>query len=65
MKLTAGARKGIIESEFALPGRRFPLVDKSHDRAAISGASKSLHAGNITPADAATVVRKAKAKLGR
>lgn len=65
MKLTAKARKGLVASQFALPGGRFPLTDKSHDRAALSGASRALNAKTITPSEAATVRAKAKAKLGR
>lgn len=64
-KLTASARKGIIDSAFALPGRRFPVEDKNHARAALSGATRALNAGNITPSQAATVRARAKAKLGK
>ncbi|WP_333676766.1 hypothetical protein [Dyella sp.] len=62
-KLTAEQRHHMKYSEFALPGDRFPLNDQSHDRAAISGASRAYHAGNISKAQEETVDRKARAKL--
>lgn len=40
MKLTAHARKKIPTKSFALPGRRYPIEDKSHARAALSMVSQ-------------------------
>ena len=37
-RLTTAARKRIPSSEFAGPGRSFPIQDKSHARAALSMA---------------------------
>lgn len=62
--LTAGQRAAMPASEFALPGGRFPVNDRNHAEAALSGASRALNAGNITPAQKATVDAKADAKLG-
>ena len=62
-KLTAAHRRALPRSTFALTGGRFPIPDASHARAALSGASRALHVGNISAAEAATVRRKAKAKL--
>jgi len=39
-KLTAAARNKIKGSNFALPGRRYPINDPSHARAALSMAAK-------------------------
>lgn len=39
-KLTAKARGQISNKNFALPGRRYPIEDKSHARAALSMVSK-------------------------
>jgi hypothetical protein len=64
MKLTAAKRSKIPASEFAGPGRSFPIPDKSHARFAISAASRSENAGNISPAEAASIKAKARSKLG-
>jgi hypothetical protein len=40
MKLTAGARNDIKPSNFALPGRRYPIEDKGHAEAALSDVSR-------------------------
>lgn len=67
-KLTAADRKTIPAAQFAGPkigGKpSFPLTDKSHDRAAISGATRSEHAGNISAGEASTIKAKARRKLG-
>lgn len=62
-KLTTSQRKALPKSNFALSGGRFPIPDKSHAVAAERLVGRSEKAGNITPAQAATVKRKAKAKL--
>lgn len=62
-RLTAHARSKLQSSQFALPGDRFPIENDSHARAAISGASRAEHAGNISPAEKQTVDRKARAVL--
>ena len=49
-KLTSNARKHIAESNFALPGRRYPIHDISHARAALSMVAK-----HGTPAEQAQV----------
>lgn len=38
-KLTAKARKAIPKKDFALPGGRYPIEDKSHARNALARAS--------------------------
>lgn len=38
-KLTARARKAIPKGKFALAGRRYPIEDKNHARAALSRVS--------------------------
>lgn len=50
-------------SEFALPGGRFPIEDATHQRMAISGATRAEHAGNISTEQAAKVKRLARAML--
>lgn len=64
MKLTTSARKGMPKKEFAGPGKSFPINDANHARAAISGATRSEHAGNISAGEASKIKAKARAKLG-
>jgi len=40
-KLTAGKRASMPKSQFAGPGKSFPVNDKVHQRMAISGATRS------------------------
>lgn len=61
--LSAARRKAMPQSDFALPGRRFPLSDPTHARLAISGATRAQHAGNISASTAAKIKAKARAKL--
>lgn len=61
--LTGADRKSMSQNQFALPGRRFPLNDASHQRAAIRDAPISMHAGNISAGQEKAIVGKAKAKL--
>jgi hypothetical protein len=52
-KLTTATRKKIPASEFALPGRRYPIEDEAHARNALARVSQ-----DGTPAEKATVRRK-------
>ncbi len=64
-KLKASTRNKLPKTVFGLQGsRRFPMNDASHARAAISGATRSERAGNISPAQEASIKAKARAKLG-
>jgi len=62
--LTAARRKNMPSSAFALPGERFPINDPTHQRLAISGATRAERAGNITPGQEASIKRKARSRLG-
>lgn len=64
-RLTAAVRRELSASKFALSGRRFPVEDRSHADAALRDVTRSLRARDITPAQAATVRRKADAALGK
>lgn len=64
-KLTSKDRSRMPKSEFLGPGRTFPGNDKGHLRAAISGATRSERAGNISASTAASIKAKARSKLGR
>ena len=63
MLLTAAKRRNMPRSQFAGPGHSFPIPDANHARLAISGATRSLHAGNISAQLAAAIKKRAKAKL--
>lgn len=63
--LSAPIRKRMPKSSFAGPGRSFPISDPTHARLAISGATRSMHAGNISAGTAAKIKAKARAKLGK
>jgi hypothetical protein len=62
--LTAEDRKRMPASEFAGPNRSFPIGDKTHAREAISGATRSEHAGNISKSEEDRIKGEARAKLG-
>lgn len=57
-KLTTAARKAIPGSNFALPGRRYPIENASHARNALSRVS-----ANGTPAEKAAVRAKVHKKF--
>lgn len=61
--LNAAARKKIPTTQFAGPDRSFPINDPTHARMAISGATRSQHAGNISESTADKIKAKARAKL--
>jgi hypothetical protein len=65
MKLTADERKHMPAHEFAGPGHSFPINDATHARMAISGATRSEHAGNISASEAAHIKAEARAKLAK
>ncbi|HZQ53313.1 MAG TPA: hypothetical protein VFB14_14010 [Bryobacteraceae bacterium] len=52
-------------SDFALPGRHFPIEDRTHAEEALSGATRAYHAGNISLSELGAIRRKAIAKLAK
>lgn len=67
MKLTKAIRDKLPRSQFAGGGPKgkegFPMPDKEHARLAISGATRSLHAGNISASKAASIKARARGIL--
>lgn len=64
-KLDAQERREMPRSEFGMLGsKRFPMEDPVHDREAISGATRSERAGNISASTADRIKAEARAKLG-
>jgi hypothetical protein len=62
--LSSQDRRDMPKKEFAGPGRSFPVNDANHARLAISGATRSERAGNISSSEEASIKAKARAKLG-
>ena len=62
-KLTAGKRAGMSKSQFAGPGKSFPVNDKVHQRMAISGATRSYNAGNLSKGEENKIKGKARGLL--
>jgi len=65
VRLTEDARNHLAAKFFALSGRRFPIQDETHARAALVGAIRSRQAGNLSPAEYSEVVRKAHEFIAR
>jgi hypothetical protein len=63
-KLDKEARDNIPTQEFLGPGRTFPANDRTHTKLAISGATRSEHAGNISASTAESIKAKARRLLG-
>lgn len=61
--LTQAQRDRMPASAYAGPGRSFPINDPTHARMAISGATRSEHAGNISASTADEIKAKARKRL--
>lgn len=64
-RLTTKARKAIPTKLFAGPDRSYPVENASHARNAISRASQQRNAGNLSAGEAASIIAKARRKLGK
>ncbi len=65
MKLTAKARRAIPTSEFAGPGRSYPVENKSHARNALARASQAVNSGRMSRSTEQRIAAKAHAVLGK
>jgi len=64
MRLSAAARHQLPKKQFAGPhGDDYPIPDKGHGRAALTGASHAANVGNITPAEERSIKAKVHAKF--
>jgi hypothetical protein len=61
--LSSADRKDMPKGEFAGPGKSFPVNDANHARMAISGATRSEHAGNISQSEEEKIKATARGKL--
>lgn len=64
MKLTTKQRKRLPSSEFAGPGRSYPVNDRAHAANAKARATQMVNAGLLAPSTAAKIKAKANRKLG-
>ena len=62
-RLTASDRRKLPSEDFLGRDRTFPANDAKHDRLAISGATRSERAGNISESEADRIKAEARAKL--
>ncbi len=62
-KLTAKARKKIPSSEFAGPGRSYPIEDKAHAANAKARATQQWVAGKLSTSARTRINERANAKL--
>lgn len=62
--LTPDKRAQMPQSQFAMPGKSFPMNDPLHQRLAIGGATRAFNAGNISAPTKDRIQNEAKAKLG-
>ncbi len=62
--LTTKARKAIPKSEFAGPGRSYPIPDRAHAGNAKARAKQALDAGHISKGTYDHIVAMANKKLG-
>ena len=58
-KLTAETRAAIPTSQFAGPGRSYPVEDRSHAINAKARAKQQLDAGHLSPGEYHSIVAKA------
>jgi len=63
-ELTQKKRRTLKDATFALPGRRFPIPDKTHAAVAKSYASRMYSKGQLSAGQKAQVDVKADKKLG-
>ena len=64
-KLSAGQRKAMPKSEFAGPGRSYPVPDKSHAANAKARATQMVAKGKLSSSSKAKIDAKANRVLGK
>jgi hypothetical protein len=64
-RLTAAARRNVKSSQFAGPGRSYPVNDRSHAANAKARARQQYEAGRLSKASYEAIVAKANKVLGR
>jgi hypothetical protein len=64
-KLTTKARKALPKQDFALPGGRYPVEDKSHAANAKARATQMVKKGKLSPSEKSKIDAKANRVLGK
>jgi len=64
-KLTTKARKALPKSDFAGPGRSYPIPDKSHAANAKARATQMVAKGKLSKSAEKTIDAKANKVLGK
>lgn len=64
-KLTTKARKALPASDFAGPGRTYPVEDKAHAANAKARATQAVNAGRMSTAVKSSILAKANKVLGK
>lgn len=64
-KLTSKGRNSLPSSEFAGPGRSYPIPDKSHAANAKARATQMVKAGKLNSSAAAKIKARANRVLGK
>jgi hypothetical protein len=64
-KLSSSARKALPKSQFAGPGRSYPIPDASHAANAKARAAQAVKAGRMSKAQEQRIDAKANAVLGK
>lgn len=64
-KLTPAARKDLAPSQFAGPGKSYPVPDKSHAANAKARATQAVKAGRMSSSEKSKIDAKANRVLGR
>jgi hypothetical protein len=64
-KLTAAKRKAMPKSDFAGPGRSYPVPDRSHAANAKARASQAVDAGRMSKSEEGRIDAKANKVLGQ
>lgn len=64
-KLTTMARKALPASDFAGPGRSYPIPDKAHAANAKARATQAVDAGRMSGAVKSSILSKANKVLGK
>lgn len=64
-KLTTKKRDELPSSDFAGPGRSYPVQDRAHASNAKARATQQVNAGKLSPASAAKIRQKADRLLAK
>lgn len=64
-RLSSRQRRKLPRSDFAGPGRSYPIPDRGHAKAALARASHAVKTGRLSRGQYQKIVRAADRKLGK